>query len=159
MRDYLYALIGVALFGGIVRMLAPEGALQKYLRFSIALCLACAVLQPLLSDGWERGIFPWEEWSIGEPTEEINYDEIYNESLQNGAKAQAKELIRTKIYQSFSLTEEMASVEAEFLSKNGILELSEIRVILSGKGVLVDPREIVAFVNSEWGCTCSVIYE
>lgn len=159
MREYLSALIAVTLLGGLVRMLAPEGNLQKYLRLTISLCLVCALVQPVLGGALTDKDFSLGEWLSAEEYEELDYDEIYNQSLQNGAKSQAEELIRTRIYQEFSLTEEMASVRTSFLSKNGTILLEEVQVIFHSTVILQDPRAVVSFVNSEWDCPCTVIYE
>ena len=159
MQEYLMALIGVSLLGGIVRMLAPEGDLGKYLRLTVGLCLLCAMLQPLfgiLADGEE---FAWDGWLEETEYETPNYDEIYNQALQRGAKKEAEEFIKTEIYREFSFSEESAEVEAVFLSENEIISLSEVRVLLRGEGVLTDPREIIAFVRAEWDCPCVVVYE
>ncbi len=159
MQEYLSALIAVALLGGIVRMLAPEGKLQTHLRFVIGLCLLCAMLGPLVQMMAKGEEMMSQDWWEETEYETQNYDEIYNESLQNGTKKQAKELIKSKIYQEFSFSEESADVETVFLSENGILSLGEVRVLLRGQGVLTDPREIVSFVRSEWDCPCVVVYE
>ena len=159
MREYLNALVCVVLFGGLVRMVAPEGALQKYLRLTVALCLVSAITQPLLGSLLQEGGFSFSELLFSSESETVNYDEIYNQSLQNGSKAQAIEIIKAKIYQELSLSEETAEVGASFLSENGILTLEEVQVTLEGKGVLCDPRDIVSLVNSEWGCPCVVLYE
>ncbi len=159
MREYLSSLVAVTLFGGLVRMLAPEGNLQKYLRLTVGLCLVCAMMQPFLGLLSEGKNFPWDEWLSSEEYDTQNYDEIYNQSLQSGTKSQAKKLITEKIYQAFSFSEETARVEALFLSENETISLQEIVVTLEGRGVLTDPREIVAFVREEWNCPCTVVYE
>ncbi|MBO5938184.1 MAG: stage III sporulation protein AF [Clostridia bacterium] len=159
MQEYLSALIGVSLLGGIVRMLTPEENLGKYLRFTVGLCLLCAIIQPLLGILTEGKNIRWEEWFDEKEYETENYDEIYNQSLQNGAKKQAKEWIKYEIYREFSFSEESAEIEAVFLSENEICSLSEVRVFLRGEGVLTDPREIVDFVRSKWDCPCIVVYE
>ena len=140
-------------------MLSPEGNLQKYLRLVIGLCLVCAMVQPLLGTLSEGGTLLWKEWLSEEEGETRDYNEIYNQALQSGTKAQATEVIAGRICQAFSLSEETASVEVVFVSENEILSVSEVRVTLRGEGVLTDPREIVSLVNSEWGCSCEVIYE
>ena len=159
MKEYLGALMATALLGGVIKMLSPEGDLQKYLRWSVALCLVAAMVQ--IPIGWlsEGGEFSFEDFFSEDLPTTQDYDEIYNQSLQSGAKDQAKEIIISKIYQAFSLSEESASVEVLFLSENEILSLQEIRVSLHGKGVLTDPREIVSFVEETFGCPCTVLYE
>lgn len=162
MKEYLGTLVATTLLGGIVRMLAPEGNLQKYLRLTISLCLVAAILGPLFGAISEEKEFSLSEMlSEGAESEmeKENYDEIYYQSLQNTAKSQVQKIIKEKIYQKFSLSEETATVTAEFVTKNENQELSEITVSLHGAGVLLEPRELISFVREEWNCPCVVLYE
>ncbi|MBQ2999183.1 MAG: stage III sporulation protein AF [Clostridia bacterium] len=159
MKEYLGALVATTLLGGIVRMLAPEGNLQKYLRLTVSLCLVAALLGPLLGAlGKEREVSLGEIFSEDENLQ-INYDEIYHHSLENATKKQAEQIIKTKIFQKFSLSEETARITANFVTENDKIEISEIYVSLQGNGVLTEPREIVSFVRTEWGCPCVILYE
>lgn len=159
MKEYLATLVATTLLGGIVRMLAPEGKLQKYLRLTVSLCLVAALLGPLLGAlGKERALSLGEILSEDE-NPQMNYDEIYYHSLENATKIQAEQIIRTKIYQKFSLSEETARITANFVTENDKLEISEICVSLRGTGILSEPREVVAFVRNEWDCPCVILYE
>ena len=165
MKEYLGALVATTLFGGIVRMLAPEGSLQKYLRLTVSLCLVAAILGPLFGTLSQETEFSLHE-IFSERTEietnEENYDEIYDQSLQNATRNQVENIIRSKIYQRFSLSEETATVTVEFVTeneKNEKEEISEITVSLQGAGVLREPRELIAFVREEWNCSCVILYE
>ena len=161
MKEYFAVVITVIFIGGTLVSLAPEGSGKRYLRLLVSLAVTGCIIMPLFSflDGWEmdaEGISEMLSW--GEENTQ-NYEEIYNKSLQNGAKEQAEELIVSKLYEQFSLSEKSASVEISFLSENQILTLQEIRVTLHGKGVLTDPREIVSFAEDAFGCPCTVLYE
>lgn len=159
MKEYLATLVATTLLGGIVRMLAPEGKLQKYLRLTVSLCLVAALLGPLLGAlGKERALSLGEILSEDE-NPQMNYDEIYYHSLENATKIQAEQIIRTKIYQKFSLSEETARITANFVTENDKLEISEICVSLRGTGILSEPREVVEFVRNEWDCPCVILYE
>jgi|GEM_PF-4342852 len=159
MKEYLVALIATTLLGGIVRMLAPEGNLQKYLRLTVSLCLVAALLGPLFAALSEERELSLQELLSEEEKQEVNYDEIYDRSLKNASKGQAEEIIRQKICQKFSLSEETAKITANFVTENDKIKLSEIYVSLRGVGSLQEPREIVSFVRSEWDCPCVVLYE
>ena len=159
MKEYLGALIATTLLGGIVRMLAPEGKLQKYLRLSVSLCLVAALLGPLLGALGEERDFSLGEMLSEDENPQMNYDEIYHHSLENATKTQAEQIIQAKIYQKFSLSEETARITANFVTENDKLELSEIYVSLRGTGILSEPRAVVDFVRAEWDCPCVILYE
>ena len=159
MKEYFGTLVATTLLGGIVRMLAPEGNTQKYLRLTVSLCLAMAILAPLLGAIAEERAFSIGDLLSEEANVDLNYDEIYDSSLQNATKLQAEEIIQTKIYQRFSLNEETALVNVKFVTENDKIELSEICVSLRGSAVLLEPREIEAFVCDAWNCPCVILYE
>ena len=159
MNGYLGALVATTLLGGLIRMLAPEGAVQKYLRLTVSLCLVCALLCPLLETLSEERSFSLGELFAEEERVALNYDEIYDYSLQNATRSQAEKIVRETIYQRFSLSEETASVRVGFVTENNKEELSEVYVSLRASGVLLDPNEVVLFVREEWDCPCVILYE
>ena len=159
MKEYLGALIATTLLGGIIRMLAPEGNLQKYLRLTVSLCLVAALLGPLLGALSEEREFSLGELLSEDEKPQVNYDEIYYHSLENATKSQAEQIIKEKIYRNFSLSEETARITAKFVTENDKTELSEIYVSLQGTGVLSEPREVIDFVRAEWDCPCVILYE
>ncbi len=159
MKEYLVALIATTLLGGIVRMLAPEGNLQKYLRLTVSLCLVAALLGPLFAALSEKRELSLQELLAEGENPQVNYDEIYYHSLESASKSQAEKIIQAKIYQKFSLSEETAKITASFVTENDKVEISEIYVSLRGVGSLTEPREVVSFVRSEWDCPCVILYE
>lgn len=157
MKEYFGILIAVALFRGIVGMLFPDGTVGNYAKLLAGLCLLCALLQPaseLLREGLPT---LGEDW-LSETVETENYDEIYNQALQNGSLTQAEELVKIKVIQKFSLPSESFDVRVSILSKNEIHELEEIRICLRKQAALTDPRELVAFINEQYGCACVILY-
>ena len=83
MREYLTSLLSVSLLGGLLTMLSPEGDLKKYVRLLCSLCLLCAMVSPLFSTFAEGELSLDHLWERMEPSESLDYDEIYHQSLQN----------------------------------------------------------------------------
>lgn len=159
MKEYLGALVATTLLGGIIRMLAPEGHLQKYLRLIVSLCLVGAILTPLVGALSEEHSLSLSSLFSETEREQIDYDEIYDNSLQSATKSQAEKMIRDQIYQRFSLSEVTASVRVDFMSENDNIALSAVVVTLRETGVFLEPREIVSFVLEQWNCPCTILYD
>ena len=159
MRSYLMSLISVALLGGVVGMISPEGDLKKYVRLLGTLCLLCAMVGPVFSllqddglrlDGWLENLAP---------DDEINYEEIYNNALVEGGEKQAAEAIRTSILNSFALPEDSIEVDVEFILENDEEKRSRVQILLRDKAIFADPREIISHVESMGSCQCVIVYE
>ena len=159
MKEYLMTLTAVALLGGILGMLSPEGDIKKYVRLAVSLCLVCAMIQPVLSV--LSGEMPAldELLGIGEQEETMNYDEIYYQSLLSGGREQAEEAMKQELLKEFSLPYESLEVEAILERKNDGVEVKEIRVTLRDSAIFADPKEVIAPVNERLSCPCTVIYD
>ena len=83
MKEFVIALISVALLNGAFGMLAPEGDLRKYVKLLGSLCLVCAVASPIFTaikaeGGGFEGLFP------DIPENESRYEDVYGEALAKG---------------------------------------------------------------------------
>ena len=150
-------LISVALLNGIMSMLSPEGDTKKYVRFVGSLCLLCALASPiygLLSDGKidTDGLLSYPDEA------ESGYEEIYMNALANGAKENAETAIRSRICETFSLSEDSLDVTLELLCDGGKYSVQGVLVTLNNSAVFADPRDISALVNEICGCGCTVVY-
>lgn len=158
MKEYLSLLISVALFGGVIGMLSPEGDLKKYLRLLCSLCLLCAMLAPIFSE-WRGGNlsldFLWES----EEGESIDYDEIYNQSLQSGNRENAEKIVKNRLLAEFDLPYDSLDVRVLFSLENDIYRAEKVELILHPQAIFADPKEMIALVNEVWECPCVVIYE
>ena len=158
MREYLSILISVALLGGVIGMLSPEGELKKYLRLLCSLCLLCAMVVPFFS-ALREGELSLDGLFESEESESVDYDEIYNQSLLNGNRENAENIIQSRIAQAFDLSYDSFEVRAMLSLKNNKYVLEEIALILHPEAIFADPKKLTEFVNESYDCPCVVIYE
>lgn len=159
MQNYLNTLLSVSLLGGMLSMLSPGGDLKKYLRLICSLCLLCAMVSPIFSVLAEGELSLDGLWEQIESSESLDYDEIYNQSLQNGNRESAKNIVKERILSEFDLSDDAIDVEAVFDIKNEKYSLAEIRVILHPKAIFVDPTVLCKWVNETYSCPCVAVYD
>ena len=159
MKEYLMTLISVSLLSGIMGMISPEGDLKKYVRLLCTLCVFCAMISPAFSL-WQ-GMGSSGEEILGEliDKEDVNYDEIYKDSLLSFGEVQAEETIKSNILERFLLSEDSIDVEVKSQSENDIEEWIAVTVLLRDEAIFTDPREILSLVESMVSCSCVIVYE
>lgn len=159
MKQYWITFVGVAILNGVVGMIAPEGDIKKYVRLVGSLCLLCAVVQPIL--GWSCEGNEWTEllWGDTENEAETDYDEIYNHSLIQGGQKNAEIIVKERLLEKFDLSADSVDVRVDFVIEKEETLLGEIRLTIRREAVLVDPRALTEYVNEEYSCPCTVIYD
>ena len=159
MGQYWSTFVAVALLSGIVGMVAPEGDVKKYVRLAGALCLLCAITQPLL--GWMRegeGL-PDDWWAEIEDGEEVDYVEIYNQSLMVGGEKNAEMIIKNGILSHFGISDTSLDVEVDFTMEEETVLLREVRLTVREEAILTDPRDLTDYINARYSCPCTVVYD
>ncbi|MBR2293193.1 MAG: stage III sporulation protein AF [Clostridia bacterium] len=154
MKEYLLTLMGVALLNGIVGMLSPEGGLKKYVRLVGALCLICAIAQPIFSflseTDWRLdGLWQGEDTDTSE-----SYEALYEDMLLSGSERYAAERLKGEIARKFNLGEDSFEVTVR-----GGEEKASVTVTLRDAAIFADPKEIISYIQESYGCDCTVIYD
>ena len=159
MREYWVAFVAVAILNGVVGMIAPEGEIKKYVRLLGSLCLLCAVVQPVL--GWISEGDEWTSYLWEDTKEELetDYDEIYNQSLIQGGEKNAETIVKNRILETFELSNESLDVQLDFAIEKETLRIEEIRLTIRNDAIFLDPRLLTEYVNEEYSCRCTVIYD
>lgn len=144
---------------GAAETLTPTGNLKKYVRLAGAFCLLCALVTPITS--WlsknqiEEEVFTFNNKEY----DNINYDEIYNISLCESGRKDAEARIKQAIQSQFHFSSESLEVQVQTELKNDNLELSGITLILKEEAIFTDPRDLIAYVDETWNCSCTVLYD
>ncbi|MBR2354143.1 MAG: stage III sporulation protein AF [Clostridia bacterium] len=158
MREYLLTLAGVVILSGVITMLGADGGVKKYIRLICSLSVLCALISPLLV--WAReGNYSFDAWRDMIENEEIDYDEIYKESLKKHEIKTAENAFKYSISKELSVNISDFDVQFHTVTKNNKEELSSVTITLRDRGVLADPRRMADFVNSSLGCPCMILYD
>lgn len=164
MREYIIALIGVAVVCGLIQILAPlssSGGGDKYLRLLGALCVLCVLISPI--GALLKGIGGLEvdiaDKIYNEKNEKEKYEEIYNQSIKDHS-AQALEKSAEKVLEKeLGIGEREVSVKIELCEIDGETSIGGAKAIITPEGVGRDPRDISACVSAYLGCECEIIYK
>ena len=159
MKEYFSTLIAVALLTSVFGMLSPGGNIKKYVRLAGAFCLLCALIIPwtdfLLKNEGLSEDFGIEEWQ----SDTVDYDEIYYASLMDGGIKNAQSIMKNRILNHFSLSEDSLELQINVDTSKDTMILTEVTLWIRSSAILLDPQELTSYVNEEWGCPCVVIYD
>lgn len=156
MRGYIFTLFGVCIVSAVVRTVSPDGAMKKHIELLCSLCVASAMIIPLVSllysakyDNIFDGIFD------GCQTE--NYEEIYNSYLIEGNVSAVESAMSEELCDRLSVGGDVeVDVAVERLEEG--YRVSGARVILGARAVAADPKIIRQYIYERLSCECEIIY-
>ena len=156
MAQYLILIIGGCIIACSVCAISPKGA-KRYIRLICSLCLLCVIAAPLSSIDAED-IFA----DIGIYSESVEsggiYDEIYANTIRAVNEERISSALKDMLVKDLSLDAQELCVSAVTVEEGGIISVSGVSVGLSGKNILIDPSEIILYVEEMLGCECEIIY-
>ncbi len=159
MKEYVFSLIAVSLFGGIACAIAPGGKMKKSISFIVSLLLITAVGRPIIKLFKDAEIFSYTGIVENLISEEKDYDGVFNGEITYIAKESAKAYAENILTEELCIDESDFRIEAVTNTAGGEIELERIDVTLIGKGLLVNPRTVEKKIRESFGCICNVYEE
>ena len=160
MSGYVITLIGTVIICSLASMLAPEGnGMLGYVKLAAGLCILCVAISPITSfvetvDGFFEGDGFFSD-ILG--AEEL--DGIYENGLLGVSEASVSEGLRDMICREFELKADEIEVSVKLSEKDGECVAEGVTVILvSGRAIITDPHEVIAYVERVLECRCEIIY-
>ena len=157
MKEYIGILFGVCMLAALVRVVAPEGVMKKYIEMVCALCVISAIILPLtqlLSDIQSIDI------SIENGEAEMsNYDEIYNSYLAKGSLGDAEKILEREIADAFIKGSGEVDIDIRANVQGDNVQVSGINVTLIGSAVTADPEQVRQYVLGRTGVECEILYD
>ncbi len=157
MKNYVMMLVGASLLTGMLGVICPRKH-QKYLRLLCGFCMIAILVAPLptcfdaLGDRLSS-----VEGEIGEEDAK-NYEEIYHKALGDANQKQLESWLQTRFVQTYSLDQEDLSVSVVLTQEGENVSVKKTIVFLSGGAILVDPGEMISFVEETLSCPCEIVY-
>ena len=160
MSGYVITLIGTVIICSLAAMLAPEeNGMLGYVKLAAGLCILCVAISPITSfvetvDGlFESDGFLSDIWGAEE------LDGIYENGLIGVSEASVSEGLRDMICREFELKADEIEVSVKLSEKDGECVAEGVTVILvSGRAIITDPHEVIAYVERVLECRCEIIY-
>ena len=164
MKNYFLTLIAASLVAVLVGILSPDGervGIAKHMKLLTSLFLVCVLINPLQS-----GIVGLQKLMNGElslPELDGSGQEDHLQQMEdvlNGASVNYFcDMLTETIEGQFSIEKGSVRCLVEWEQTGETLTPGRVTVILSGKAIWKDPREIEAFVSELLGCECVTAIE
>jgi len=154
MNAWIISLFAVVLAASLVELLLPEGnarAMRRYVHLLTALVILLMLAQPLLTlvrrgaDGFTL--------TLPESTVETDYGAIFENAVAHRSRAELEKGLYALLEREYGIAHEDATLHIELNAEGA---LTRIRVILSGKALLVDPAPIEQALAQRFGCAVEV---
>ena len=160
MKEYFLAILAIAVIGGIIISLSPDGASAKYIRLLCGICTVGCIVIPIVSYAAQSNILD-ENWLLIFDSDQYvdQYDEIYNSALVDAEISNADYLLKNKIIQEFVIKDEDFDVHIKINEESveKYIECVELRIY--AQGIEIDPHSIEKYVKNLLGCECITYYD
>lgn len=166
MRSYVFSILSAALLATMAERLAPHGEggrLSASVRMVAGLFILLTLLSPV-----KEGIRLLREAAEGEltarveamlPTEGNDYAALFEDTLTGLGEGEITACVTAAMEESFGVPPSGCRVWVDCNYGEGVLTVSEIRICLTGKYLLVDPHPVEAYFGELFGCPCYVTVE
>ena len=161
MTTYLTTLITASLTVSLVTLLSPDGeraGIAKHMRLLTGLFLICVLISPLFhiieglcnSEGGAMQIPGIEQ---DQPPKE-SYQEQLDQAMSQASTSYFTQMLTQMIESQFAISEGNIRCTVEWDRSEETPIPRRVTVVLSGKAIWKDPRQIEAFVTNLIGCEC-----
>ena len=150
-------LVGASLLVGVILAICPRKH-QKYLRLLGGFCMIAILVAPLpsYSEAIDEALF-FDEGEYGEEGSE-NYDEFYQNALCDANEKQLALWLQNRFIAQYSLDSSDLSASVTLENDGDKITVKKTTICLSGRAVLIDPAEMISFVEKTLFCPCEIIY-
>lgn len=157
MKQYLLLVFGVCLVSGAIRVISPEGAMKKHIEMLCSLCLAAAVVIPLVSmisgmdgEGMLDGILGGYETQ--------DYEKIYGDYVVSGNMENVEAVMAEELAEMLDVNVGDITVGIILERQDDTCKVTNTYVILRAGAVACDPDIIKDHVYERLGIECEIIY-
>ncbi|MBQ3483373.1 MAG: stage III sporulation protein AF [Clostridia bacterium] len=154
MRAWIISLFAAVLAVSLLELLLPERggrSTRRYVHLLTALVLLVMLAQPLLS--LVRGGSDFLSGELPEGTVQTDYEAIFRDAVTHRSRQELEKGLHALLLEQYGIATEDATL---FFTFDADGTLTQVRVILSGKALLVDPAPIEQELTQRFGCTVEV---
>lgn len=161
MKNYLYSLILTAIGGGVAFVLAPEGeknGLKERVGFVVSLFLILTLISPVM-----KTVKMIENLNISSVQSGVSsfsentYESVFSETLTSVTENTVTDATAVLLTDEFGINKKNNKVSVQIAYDNEIPKIEKITVILSGSGLIRNPRTIEKRISEYFSCDCDVI--
>ena len=148
---FIYAFVSVCVGAGVITQIAPEGALKKYLKYIVSLCVLAAMLSPLIK---AFGVIAREDLSVTFDAEDTNGQKAAEDIVIENGKSRIEDAIRSEISKKWEISYDDVSVEITLdVSNKQAIEIKNIKINVAG---VTNTNEIKDYISKLFYGTANV---
>ena len=155
MQEYIFSVISFSAIGTVALGLLPLGneALKKAFTLLLSLIMILVIGEPLISfiKNYDGSLL-----NNMASTEPSAYEAVWLETLGDITKKDAEDAVLRLISDEYSLKVDEIEVDCTLKEEENFFSLDCVSVILSGKGMLINPGRVESFLSEKLGCKCTV---
>ena len=154
MNAWIISLLCVVLAASLIELLLPEGnarTTRHHVHLLTALVILLMMAQPLLALVRKGG--DAFTLTLPEGTVQTDYEAIFRDAVAHRSRAELEKGLYTLLSEQYGVAPEDAALYTEFDADGA---LTYIRVILSGKALMLDPAPIEQDLARRFGCAVEV---
>jgi hypothetical protein len=159
MREYMMTLMTVSVICGVIGVLSPKEDMGKYLSLVCGICALGIIVAPItelikkadeLPDmlGYESGSY-----------DEEFYEKTFEDSIVEGSINQAESILENNLSGELDIDRESFDITLSVERVQSVLRVKRATVTIYPKGLTIDARSVIEYIEKNLGCSCMIIYE
>ncbi len=156
MEAYIRVIFTVCVTAAVIRALAPESSLTKYLQMLCSLCAVAVIALPVYQLLTSTDAVSQLLEGIEVQTED--YEEIYNDFLVNGELENAERVFSEELCRAVSAERGTLFVRLDASYSEGEMQIVGADVLIYSGALTVPPNEIKAYIAQRLALECRIIY-
>ena len=153
MKTYMISAVYVAVFAGIVLLLAPKGkggSMERHIKLLVSLAFISVMIQPAVSFFMSIEIPDCNIEAVS-----YTYEEELYENFINLEKSELEKGLKTLISQNFSINEENVDVTVTVVLRDDKPKTEKVYVKVSGTAIFCNTNDIENYVSELLNCKCT----
>ena len=159
MREYIITLMTVSVVCGVISVLSPKEDMGKYVSFVCGICALGIIVTPITELIKRAEEFPDILGDRLENYDEEFYENTFEESIVAGSVKQAESILKNDLSQELNLDQDSFDIALSVERSENSISVKRATVTIYPKGLTIDARSVIEYIEKNLGCSCMIIYE
>lgn len=159
MREYIITLMMVSVVCGVISVLSPKEDMGKYVSFVCGICALGIIVTPITELIKRAEEFPDILGDRLENYDEEFYENTFEESIVAGSVKQAESILKNDLSQELNLDQDSFDIALSVERSENSISVKRATVTIYPKGLTIDARSVIEYIEKNLGCSCMIIYE
>ncbi len=156
MENYIRVIFAIGVTAAVVRAVAPESSLSKYLQMLCSLCAVAVIAFPIYETISDKDSVIELVNNIEFETQ--NYEEIYNLYLARGELQAAENILSSDLCKAVGAKTDSLRIRLDAERSDGEIMIKGVDVMICSDGVTASPDKIKEYIFERLKMECRIIY-